>query len=78
MIREPLIFEISAPGKKGFSLPELDVPEKDGLLKESGTRKDIPGFPQVSEVEVVRRRQARPGRQGRVSTLQEGRALEGL
>jgi len=27
VIREPLIFEISSPGKSGVRLPALDVPE---------------------------------------------------
>ena len=26
---EPLLFEISSPGKKGYQLPELDVPAVD-------------------------------------------------
>jgi glycine dehydrogenase subunit 2 len=54
MTREPLIFEISGRGKKAYSLPELDVPHDEGLLKNIHTRKEIKGFPEVSEVEVVR------------------------
>ena len=54
MIREPLIFEISGAGKTGFLLPKLDVPEKDDILKGIPSRKEINGFPEVSEVEVVR------------------------
>lgn len=54
MIREPLIFEISAKGKKAFSLPPLDVPSDDNALKGLPLREDIEGFPQVSEIEVVR------------------------
>lgn len=54
MIREPLIFEISEKGKKGYSLPKLDVPEKSRPFRESALRESIPGFPEVSEVEVVR------------------------
>jgi len=54
MIREPLIFEISDAGKKGFLLPKLDVPEKDDILKGIPTRVEIEGFPEVSELEVVR------------------------
>lgn len=54
MIREPLIFEISGKGKKAYSLPKLDVPEDEGLQKSIRTRKEIKGFPEVSEVEVVR------------------------
>lgn len=54
MIREPLIFEISKEGKFAYSLPPMDVPEKKDDLKKLPLRKDIPGFPQVSEPEVVR------------------------
>jgi len=54
MIREPLIFEISEKGKKAFSLPELDVPEKKEIIKSLPVRKEITGFPEVSEVEVIR------------------------
>jgi glycine dehydrogenase subunit 2 len=54
MIREPLIFEISDPGKRAYALPKLDVPEKKDLLAGLAVRDEIPGFPQVSEVEVVR------------------------
>jgi glycine dehydrogenase subunit 2 len=54
MSREPLIFEISAATKKGFALPRLDVPEKKAALEGLPIRAEIPGFPQVSEVEVVR------------------------
>ena len=54
MIREPLIFEISDSGKKGYILPKLDVPEKDDILKQIPSRKEIDGFPEVSELEIVR------------------------
>ena len=54
MIREPLIFEISATGKKGFSLPKLDVPVKRDILQNLALREEIEGFPQVSEAEVTR------------------------
>lgn len=54
MIREPLIFEISARGKRAFPLPKLDVPEDKGLLKDLPLRSEIEGFPEVSEIEVVR------------------------
>ena len=53
-IREPLIFELSAPGKKASLLAPLDVPEKKGLLEGVALRRDIDGFPEVSEPEVVR------------------------
>ncbi|MFB0518307.1 MAG: aminotransferase class V-fold PLP-dependent enzyme, partial [Acidobacteriota bacterium] len=53
---EKLIFEVSKPGRKGYSLPRLDLPPKnlEKLLPPAYIRDDIPGFPEVSEVEVVR------------------------
>ncbi len=54
MIREPLVFEISDPGKKGYAVPKLDVPADPRALEGLPVRSDIPDFPQVSEVEVVR------------------------
>lgn len=54
MIREPLIFEISGEGKRGFRLPPLDIPVKKNLLNEVPTREKVDGFPQVSETEIVR------------------------
>jgi glycine dehydrogenase subunit 2 len=53
-LREPLIFEVSGEGKRGFLLPKLDVPVKEGVLKNIPVREEIRGFPEVSEVEVVR------------------------
>ena len=54
MIHEPLIFEISEKGKRAFSLPELDVPSKKDILRNIPSRDEIEGFPQVSEVEIIR------------------------
>ncbi|MFO7865892.1 MAG: aminomethyl-transferring glycine dehydrogenase subunit GcvPB [Candidatus Aminicenantes bacterium] len=54
MIREPLIFEISDDGKAEVPLPALDVPEDKSFFDNLPLRKDIKGFPQVSEPEVVR------------------------
>lgn len=54
VIREPLIFEISSPGKTAFKVPELDVPEKKELLADLPLRADIEGFPEVSETEITR------------------------
>ena len=53
---EPLIFEKSSPGKIGYQLPDLDVPHVDAAtaLGADHTRKEIEGFPEVSEVEVIR------------------------
>lgn len=54
MIRELLIFEISDKGKKAFLLPELDVSVREEVAKNLPLRREVEGFPQVSEVEVVR------------------------
>jgi glycine dehydrogenase subunit 2 len=53
---EDLIFQKSAPGKRGLELPPLDVPPADAraLLGPEHTRDGIEGFPEVSEIEVVR------------------------
>lgn len=53
---EPLVFERSSPGKVGYQLPTLDVPAVDPVevLGRERLRESIAGFPEVSEVEVVR------------------------
>ncbi|MCB1021938.1 MAG: aminomethyl-transferring glycine dehydrogenase subunit GcvPB [Bryobacterales bacterium] len=53
---EPLLFERSEPGKKAYQLPPLDVPEVDlaQALGAENVRDEIAGFPEVSEVEVIR------------------------
>ncbi|HEY1206074.1 MAG: aminomethyl-transferring glycine dehydrogenase subunit GcvPB [Bryobacteraceae bacterium] len=53
---EPLLFEISSPGKAGYQLPELDVPAVDteAALGGANVRSEIVGFPEVSEVEAIR------------------------
>lgn len=53
---EGLIFERSGTGKRGMELPALDVPAVDARqeLGADLTRDDIQGFPEVSEIEVVR------------------------
>jgi glycine cleavage system P protein (glycine dehydrogenase) subunit 2 len=53
---EGLIFEKSMPGKRGFELPALDVPAVDPavVLGRDFVRDSIEGFPEVSEIEVVR------------------------
>jgi len=52
---EKLLFELSRPGRRGFALPPLDVPTGDGAgLDPRYTRDTIEGFPELSEVEIVR------------------------
>jgi glycine dehydrogenase subunit 2 len=53
---EALLFERSSPGKRAWQLPELDVPAVDAAeaLGAANVRAEIPGFPEVSEVEAIR------------------------
>jgi len=53
---EALLFELSSRGKRGYQLPDLDVPAVDARaeLGAENVRDDIEGFPEVSEVEAVR------------------------
>ena len=53
---EPLLFESSSPGKRGYQLPALDVPGVDAAqaLGAAKVRQEIEGFPEVSEVEAIR------------------------
>lgn len=53
---EPLIFERSSPGKRGYQLPELDVPPIDPAqaLGAENVRSEIEDFPEVSEFEILR------------------------
>ena len=48
---EPLIFEISSPGRTAFTLPELDVPPAE--LPQGYVRDEL-NLPEVSELEFVR------------------------
>jgi glycine dehydrogenase subunit 2 len=53
---EGLIFEKSAPGKRGMEIPPLDVPAVDpsAALGHEFVRDSIDGFPEASEIEVIR------------------------
>src|ERR1051326_6715562 len=52
---EGLIFEQSSPGKKGYKLPELDVPDVDtAALLGAAERADLGNMPEVSEIEIIR------------------------
>ncbi|MBI3671085.1 MAG: aminomethyl-transferring glycine dehydrogenase subunit GcvPB [Acidobacteria bacterium] len=53
---EGLIFEKSVPDKRGMELPPLDVPAVDArqALGAAYLRDTLEGFPEVSEVEVMR------------------------
>jgi len=53
---EPLIFEQGGEGRKGYSLPRWDVEEAEAknLIPSHLLREDFEGFPQLSEIDVVR------------------------
>jgi len=52
---EKLLFEVSRPGRRGAALPPLDIPDPDRYgLEPAYTRAEVGGFPELSEVEVVR------------------------
>jgi glycine dehydrogenase subunit 2 len=53
---QALIFELSTPGRIGYSLPEMDIPELDlnGLLPEGYLRVEEPELPEVSELDIMR------------------------
>jgi glycine dehydrogenase subunit 2 len=54
--RDQLVFELSAPGQKGYSLPAPDVPAAplEGAVPNGLLRQGIEGFPEVGEVGLVR------------------------
>jgi glycine dehydrogenase subunit 2 len=56
MSTESLIFEKGAPGRRGATLPALDVPAQplDDLLPAALQRKTPAPLPEVSEIELVR------------------------
>src|ERR1700752_2837475 len=52
---EPLLFEKSSPGKRGYRLPPLDVPEADAAkILGDAARTEAPEMPELSEIEIVR------------------------
>ncbi|UOY93979.1 aminomethyl-transferring glycine dehydrogenase subunit GcvPB [Ectobacillus sp. JY-23] len=53
---QPLIFEISQPGRIGYSLPELDVEMVDlsEIFDSAYIRQEEPELPEVSELDIMR------------------------
>jgi len=53
---ESLVFERNSPGKSGAELPPLDVPPVSAqeIFGDEFYRPDLDGFPEVSELEVIR------------------------
>ncbi|WP_374721554.1 aminomethyl-transferring glycine dehydrogenase subunit GcvPB [Peribacillus tepidiphilus] len=53
---QPLIFELSTPGRIGFSLPELDIEDIDlsEILPNDYIREEEADLPEVSELDIMR------------------------
>lgn len=53
---EPLIFELSSPGRVAYDLPALDVPDRspEAWVPAAMLRGAAPALPEVSELDVVR------------------------
>jgi glycine dehydrogenase subunit 2 len=53
---EALIFELSSPGRKGYTLPPVDVPEEpmEALIPAEHLRRTPAQLPELSEPDVVR------------------------
>jgi glycine dehydrogenase subunit 2 len=53
---QSLIFELSKPGRVGYSIPDLDVPETDleTLIPSDYLRAEEAELPEVSELQIVR------------------------
>ncbi|MCM3236983.1 aminomethyl-transferring glycine dehydrogenase subunit GcvPB [Heyndrickxia oleronia] len=55
-VDQPLIFELTKPGRIGYSLPELDVPNIDisEYFSAEYVRDEEPNLPEVSELDIMR------------------------
>lgn len=53
---QPLIFEMSTPGRIGYSLPEQDIPKVDlsSIIPDGYLREEEPELPEVSELDIMR------------------------
>jgi glycine dehydrogenase subunit 2 len=54
MDRQPLIFELGKPGRRGVDLPKLDVPAQEGLIPAGYERQVAAVLPEVSQIELMR------------------------
>ncbi|HSK09018.1 MAG TPA: aminomethyl-transferring glycine dehydrogenase subunit GcvPB, partial [Vicinamibacterales bacterium] len=54
--RDEVIFNLSSPGRRGYSLPASDVPAApvEGALPQGLVREGVDGFPELTEVGLVR------------------------
>ncbi|NTU68436.1 MAG: aminomethyl-transferring glycine dehydrogenase subunit GcvPB [Chlorobiaceae bacterium] len=55
-MKEPLIFDLSRSGRKGYSFSPIDIPERpaESLVPSKFLRKEAAGLPEIPESEVVR------------------------
>jgi glycine dehydrogenase subunit 2 len=53
---EPVIFEKTQPGRKGYAFPQLDVPSLDptAILPKGALRQNLAELPELSELDVIR------------------------
>ena len=53
---QPLLFEMSRPGRRGVEFPECDVPTQsiESLIPPEHLRQEAPDLPELSELDVVR------------------------
>ncbi|MEM5015630.1 aminomethyl-transferring glycine dehydrogenase subunit GcvPB [Metabacillus indicus] len=53
---QPLIFELTKPGRTGYSLPEMDIPEQSAneLIPADYLRTEEAELPEVSELDIMR------------------------
>ncbi|KEZ51670.1 aminomethyl-transferring glycine dehydrogenase subunit GcvPB [Metabacillus indicus] len=53
---QPLIFELTKPGRTGYSLPDMDIPEQsaDELIPADYLRTEEAELPEVSELDIMR------------------------
>jgi glycine dehydrogenase subunit 2 len=56
ILNERLVFEEGSPGRHGFDLPELDVPDQEiqDIIGEEMLRDGVEGMPELSEMDVIR------------------------
>jgi glycine dehydrogenase subunit 2 len=54
--RDELVFDLTSPGRRGYSLPARDVPEAplEGALPPGLAREGVEGWPELTEVGLVR------------------------
>ncbi len=61
-----LVFELSTPGRIAYSLPALDVEAKEvsAYLPETLIRTEEAALPEISELQLMRRRKTLESKQG--------------